>query len=73
VSVLYDDTGERAGAKFATMDLIGLPYQLIVGPKGLKSNEIEIKDRKSGERAALSPDAALARLVGNVSARRILV
>jgi prolyl-tRNA synthetase len=73
VSVLYDDTGERAGAKFATMDVIGLPYQLIVGPKGLKSGEIEIKDRKSGERATLSPEAALARLVENVSARRILV
>ena len=50
VSVLYDDTEERAGAKFATMDLIGLPFQLIVGPKGLKSGEIEVKERKSGER-----------------------
>ena len=50
VSVLYDDRDERAGAKFATMDLIGLPLQLIVGPKGLKSGEVEIKERKSGER-----------------------
>jgi len=48
ISVLYDDTEERAGAKFATMDLIGLPFQLIVGPKGLKSGEIEVKERKSG-------------------------
>ena len=56
--MLYDDTDERAGAKFATMDLIGLPFQLIVGPKGLKSGEVEIKERKTGERMTLSPDAA---------------
>ena len=48
VSVLYDDTEERAGGKFATMDLIGLPFQLIVGPKGIKSGEIEVKERKIG-------------------------
>ena len=59
ISVLYDDTEERAGAKFATMDLIGLPFQLIVGPKGLKSGEIEVKERKSGERTSLPPDAAV--------------
>jgi prolyl-tRNA synthetase len=72
VSVLYDDTEERAGAKFASMDLIGLPYQLILGPKGLKSGEVEVKDRKSGSRTSLSPDAALKRLVEQVSAQRIL-
>ena len=48
--MLYDDTEERAGGKFATMDLIGLPWQLIVGPKGLKSGEVEVKERKSGVR-----------------------
>jgi prolyl-tRNA synthetase len=72
VSVLYDDTEERAGAKFATMDLIGLPFQLIVGPKGLKSGEIEVKERKSGERMTLAPDAAVKRLTELMSARRIL-
>jgi prolyl-tRNA synthetase len=72
VSVLYDDTEERAGAKFATMDLIGLPFQLIVGPKGLKGGEIEVKERKSGERMSLSTDAAVKRLVELVSARRVL-
>jgi prolyl-tRNA synthetase len=72
VSVLYDDTQERAGAKFASMDLIGLPFQLIVGPKGLKSGEVEVKDRKSGARNALSPDAALKHLVEQVGAQRIL-
>jgi prolyl-tRNA synthetase len=72
VSVLYDDTEERAGAKFAGMDLIGLPYQLILGPKGLKSGEVEVKERRSGARTSLSPDAALKRLVEQTGAQRIL-
>jgi prolyl-tRNA synthetase len=72
VSVLYDDTEERAGAKFATMDLIGLPFQLIVGPKGLKSGEVEVKERKSGERVTVTPEAALERLTKLVSAGRVL-
>ena len=72
VSVLYDDTDERAGGKFATMDLIGLPFQLIVGPKGLKSGEVEVKERKSGERVSVSPEAAVKRLVELVGAQRVL-
>ncbi|MBV1695918.1 MAG: proline--tRNA ligase [Hyphomicrobiales bacterium] len=72
VSVLYDDTDERAGAKFASMDLIGLPFQLIVGPKGVKAGEVEIKERKTGERATLPIDAAMRRLSDLVSARRNL-
>lgn len=57
IDVLYDDTGERAGAKFANMDLIGLPWQVIVGPKGLEKGQIELKNRKSGERTECPPDA----------------
>jgi prolyl-tRNA synthetase len=72
IAVLYDDTQERAGGKFASMDLIGLPYQLIVGPKGLKSGEVEMKERRSGGRASLSPEAALERLVEQVGGQRIL-
>jgi prolyl-tRNA synthetase len=72
LSVLYDDTQERAGAKFATMDLIGLPFQLIVGPKGLKTGEVEVKERRSGERMTMTPDAAAKRLIELVSARRVL-
>ncbi|MGQ3074069.1 MAG: proline--tRNA ligase [Ferrovibrionaceae bacterium] len=64
LDVLYDDTEERAGAKFATMDLIGLPWQLTVGPRGLKSGVVELKRRATGERHELSPEAALAKLVG---------
>jgi prolyl-tRNA synthetase len=64
VEVLYDDRDERGGAKFATMDVIGLPWQLIVGPKGLEKGVVELKSRVSGERQELSVESALARLVG---------
>jgi len=63
LDVLYDDTDDRAGAKFAAMDLIGLPWQLIVGPKGLKSGEIELKERATGARHSLTFDAALNMLI----------
>jgi prolyl-tRNA synthetase len=62
VDTLYDDRDERGGAKFATMDLIGLPWQLIVGPKGLDKGVVELKDRRTGEREEVSVDSALARL-----------
>lgn len=64
ITVLYDDTDERAGAKFSTMDLIGLPWQLVVGPRGIKSGTVELKRRATGEKEELSPDAALAKIVG---------
>jgi prolyl-tRNA synthetase len=60
--VLYDDTGESPGAKFKTMDLIGLPWQVIVGPKGLANGEVEIKRRATGERSTLALDAAIKKL-----------
>ncbi len=64
LTVLHDDTDDSPGAKFAQMDLIGLPWQLIVGPKGLKAGTVELKHRATGERHELSPDAALAKLAG---------
>ncbi|CAA9522778.1 MAG: Prolyl-tRNA synthetase, bacterial type [uncultured Sphingomonadaceae bacterium] len=64
VEVLYDDRDERGGAKFATADLIGLPWQLIVGPKGVERGVVELKRRATGERQELSPDDALARVAG---------
>ena len=66
ISVLYDDVDQRAGAKFASMDLIGLPWQLIVGPRGAKSGEVEIKRRATGERETLTIDAAVNRLVASI-------
>ena len=62
VETLYDDTDERAGAKFASMDLIGLPWQVIVGPKGAEKGVVELKNRKTGEKQEVSVDAALSKL-----------
>ncbi|WP_374445675.1 proline--tRNA ligase [Stella sp.] len=61
VEVLYDDRDESPGAKFATMDLIGLPWQLVVGPRGLAQGLVELKERRSGAKEDLPIDAALAR------------
>ncbi|MBE1237921.1 proline--tRNA ligase [Phaeovibrio sulfidiphilus] len=63
VDVLYDDTQERPGAKFATMDLIGLPWQLIVGPRGLEKGVVELKRRATGERYEVSMETAIDRLI----------
>ncbi|MCB1368486.1 MAG: proline--tRNA ligase [Rhodobacteraceae bacterium] len=59
---LYDDRAERAGAKFATMDLIGLPWRITVGPRGLKNGVVELTSRRSGESEELVPAQAVARL-----------
>ena len=64
IDVLYDDSDERAGAKFAAADLIGLPWQLLVGPKGLAEGKVELKRRAGGAREMLSPADALTRLAG---------
>jgi prolyl-tRNA synthetase len=61
---LLDDTQERPGAKFATADLIGLPWQLIIGPRGLAEDKVELKRRAGGERRSLSLDEALAVIGG---------
>jgi prolyl-tRNA synthetase len=62
VETLYDDRDERGGAKFATMDLIGVPWQLIVGPRGLEKGVVELKRRATGERDEISTESAMARL-----------
>lgn len=62
LEVLYDDREERAGAKFATMDLIGLPWRVTVGPRGLKNGVVEVTSRRTGESEDLAPDKALERL-----------
>src|SRR6201990_2221686 len=61
VDVLYDDTDQRAGAKFAGADLIGIPWQIMVGPKGLAEGKIELKRRADGSRENLAPADVLAR------------
>jgi prolyl-tRNA synthetase len=62
VEVLYDDRDERGGVKLGSMDLIGLPWQLIVGPRGIAAGTVELKRRSTGEREELSVESALARL-----------
>ncbi|MEL6966454.1 MAG: proline--tRNA ligase [Pseudomonadota bacterium] len=59
---LYDNTENRAGGKFALADLIGLPWQLIIGPRGVDKGEVELKNRATGDRSSLSLDAALNQL-----------
>ena len=65
VDVLYDDTDARGGAKFATADLIGTPWQILVGPKGLASGQVEVKKRSDGSREMLAPEDAVTRLATN--------
>jgi prolyl-tRNA synthetase len=62
IDVLYDDTQERAGGKFKNMDLIGLPWQVIVGPRSLKDGQVELKRRATGAREQLPIGAVLNRL-----------
>jgi prolyl-tRNA synthetase len=62
VEVLYDDRDQRPGAKFATADLIGIPWQVMIGPKGLAEGKVELKSRADGSRDLLSPADAIERL-----------
>jgi prolyl-tRNA synthetase len=62
IETLYDDRDERGGVKLGSMDLIGLPWQVIVGPRGIAAGTVELKRRSTGEREELSLESALARL-----------
>lgn len=66
VEVLYDDTSARPGEKFARMDLIGLPYQIVIGPRGLEKGEAEIKRRANGERQNIPADDTAAHIAAQV-------
>ena len=68
IEVLLDDTEESPGSKFNRMDLIGLPYQLIMGPKSLKNDEVEIKERATGDRHTLSTESAISFLTDKLRA-----
>lgn len=59
---LYDDRDERAGGKFAAMDLIGLPWRITVGPRGLKNGVVELTSRRTGESEEMTAEAAVARI-----------
>jgi prolyl-tRNA synthetase len=62
IETLYDDRDDRGGAKLAGMDLVGLPWQIVVGPRSVAAGTVELKNRKSGERDVLSLESALAKL-----------
>jgi prolyl-tRNA synthetase len=64
VEVLYDDLDQRPGAKFATADLIGMPWQILVGPKGLAEGKVEVKKRADGSRELMTETDAMIRLAG---------
>jgi len=64
IETLYDDRDERGGAKFATMDLIGLPWQIVIGPKGLDKGVVELKRRATGAKLELSVEDAIAKVGG---------
>jgi len=64
VDTLLDDTAERAGAKFNNMDLIGLPWQVVIGPRGLKNGVAEVKNRKTGEKEEIAIDQLVAKFTG---------
>lgn len=63
LEALYDDRNERAGGKFATMDLIGLPWRITVGPRGLKNGVVEVTCRKTGESEEMTPELAVEKIV----------
>ena len=62
---LYDDKDDRAGTKFATADLIGVPVQVIAGPRSVASGEVELKDRKTGARETMTVEAAINKLTAS--------
>lgn len=64
---LYDDTDKRGGEKFAGMDLIGLPWQLTIGPRGAEAGLVEVKCRKTGEKSELSMEAAVEKIKAAVA------
>ena len=70
LEALYDDREERAGAKFATMDLIGLPWRITVGPRGLANGVVELTCRRTGESEEMSAEAAVDRIVQIYAAHR---
>ena len=62
---LLDDRDERPGAKLASIDLIGIPWQIVIGPRGMANGVVEVKNRATGERVEVSPDSALTMVTGD--------
>ena len=71
LEALYDDRKERAGGKFATMDLIGLPWRITVGPRGLKNGVVELTCRRTGESEELPPEQAVEKVTAIYAGHRV--
>ena len=56
---IYDDRDDRPGAKLAAIDLIGIPWQIVIGPRGMANGVVEVKNRRTGEAVEVSPESAL--------------
>ncbi len=69
IDILLDDTDERPGSKFATHDLIGSPWQIIIGPKKAQANLVELKNRRSGEVEDMGPERVVNEIIGNLNVR----
>lgn len=67
IDILYDDTDERAGHKFATHDLIGIPWQIIIGSKKAGNGLVELKHRRTGETEDLPVDMAVDKILGQLN------
>ena len=63
IDPLLDDEKGSIGVKFSRMDLIGLPFQIAVGPRGLKDGSVEVKDRATGEKQNMTPDEAVQHII----------
>ena len=64
---LMDDRDERPGAKLATIDLIGIPWQIVIGPRGMANGVVEVKNRATGEAVEVSPESALSMVMDGVA------
>lgn len=69
IDVLLDDTDDRAGSKFATHDLIGSPWQVIIGPKKAQAGLVELKNRRLGEAEDIDPQQAINQIISNLNVR----
>jgi len=73
IDVLYDDRNESVGAKLATMDIIGIPWKITLGPKDMKENQVDIVERKSGKKTRCSIDSLVDQVVSRCSVNRTML
>lgn len=70
IDVVFDDRNERPGVKFADNDLMGFPYQVIVGKRGLANGTVEVKDRATGDREDIARESLMSTIAQRVRAAR---